>query len=95
MYFLFYAKAFDDVMKFKNLKFWNLIFSRTKRAYEVKQKTFFLVWQILLFRILKQTSQNVKDTTFKEDVVNFDVQKQRTIGQGQMYTTLSRVSCYD
>ena len=81
-------------MKFKNLKFWNLIFSRTKTAFEVKQKTFFLVSQ-LLFRILKQTSQNVADTTFKEDVVNFDLQKQRTIGQGQMYTTLSRVSCYD
>ena len=60
----------------------------------MKQKTFFLVSQ-LLFRILKQTSQNVADTTFKEDAVNFDLQMQRTIGQGQMYTTLSRVSCYD
>ena len=34
MYFLFYARAFDDVMKFKNLK--NLISSRMKRAFEKK-----------------------------------------------------------
>ena len=36
MYFLFYAKAFDDVMKFENVEFWNLIFLWTKRAFEVK-----------------------------------------------------------
>ena len=31
MYFLFYAWVFDDVMKFENVDFWNLIFSRTKK----------------------------------------------------------------
>ena len=36
MYFLFYAWTFDDVMKLKYLKFQNLIFSGTKRAFEVK-----------------------------------------------------------
>ena len=51
-------------MKFENVEFWNLIFSRTKRAFEVKQKTFFLVWQVLSFRLKKQTSTNVADTTF-------------------------------
>ena len=36
MYFLLYAWAFDDVMKFENAEFLNLIFSRTKRTSEVK-----------------------------------------------------------
>ena len=36
MYFLFYASAFDDVMKFENLKLQSLIFLRKKRAFEVK-----------------------------------------------------------
>ena len=43
MYFFFYAWAFDDFMTFENAEFKNLIFSRTKRAFEVKQKTFFPV----------------------------------------------------
>ena len=42
-----------------------MIFSRTKRAFEVKQKTFFLVSQVLSFRVEKQTSKNAADTTFK------------------------------
>ena len=42
-----------------------MIFPRTKRAFEVKLKTFFLVWQVLLLRVKKQTSTNVADTTFK------------------------------
>ena len=65
MYFLIQAQAFDDVMKSENLKFSNLIFSRTKRAFEVKQKTLFLVSQVLSFRIKKQSSKNLADTTFK------------------------------
>ena len=52
-------------MEFEYLKLYNLIFSRTKRAFEVEQKTFFQVPQVLSFRIKKQTSKNVADTTFK------------------------------
>ena len=36
MYFSFYAYAFDDIMKFENAEFLNLIFSRMKRGFEVK-----------------------------------------------------------
>ena len=42
-----------------------MIFSRMKMTYKVKQKTFFLVWQVLSFKCKKQTSKNVADTTFK------------------------------
>ena len=35
-------------------------------AFKVKQKTFFLVLQVLSIRQTKQTSKNVADTTFKE-----------------------------
>ena len=53
-------------MTFAYLKSQNLIISKTKRAFEVKEKTFFLVSQLLSFRNIKQTSKNVADTTFKE-----------------------------
>ena len=36
-----------------------------KRTFEVKEKTLFLVSQVLSFRHTKQTSKNVEDTTFK------------------------------
>ena len=36
------------------------------KAFEVKQETFFLVSQVLSFRLIKQTSKNVADTTFKQ-----------------------------
>ena len=36
-----------------------------QRAFEVKQKTFFIVSQVLSFRYAKQTRKNVVDTTFK------------------------------
>ena len=52
-------------MTFEYLKNQNLIISRTKRAFEVKQKTFFLVSKMLSFRYTKQSSKNVADTTFK------------------------------
>ena len=42
-----------------------MIISRTKRAFEVKWKTIFLVSQVLSFRREKQTSKNVAETTFK------------------------------
>ena len=47
----FAAQAFDDVMNFENVEFQNLVFSRKKK--------------VLLFRLKKQTSANVADTTFK------------------------------
>ena len=37
----------------------------------------------------------VQSLSLEKGVVNFDLQKQITFGQGQMYTTLSRVSSYD
>ena len=40
-------------------------FLQTKRANEVKWKTSFPVWQVLLFRLQKLTSKNVTDKTFK------------------------------
>ena len=36
-----------------------------KRAFEVKQKIFFFVSQVASFRLTKQTSKNVADTTFE------------------------------
>ena len=36
-----------------------------RRAFEVKQKTFLYVSQVLSFRYKKETSKNVTDTTFK------------------------------
>ena len=36
-----------------------------KKAFEVKQKTFFLVTRVLSFRYTRQTSKIVADTTFK------------------------------
>ena len=39
--------------------------SRTKRAFDMKLKTFFLVSQALSFSLSKQISKNVPDTTFK------------------------------
>ena len=42
-----------------------MIISRAKRAFEVKWKTFFLVSQVLSFKLTKQTSKYVTDTTFK------------------------------
>ena len=51
--------------------------------------------QLLLKVSLACTIHKVQGLSFEEGVVNFDLQKQRTFGQGQMYTALSRVSCYD
>ena len=50
-------------MKFEDLKFFD-IFSRTKRAFEVKN--IFLVSQKLSFRLKKQTSKNVVNVTFNK-----------------------------
>ena len=52
-------------MKFEYLELYNLLFSGTKRAFQMKQKTFFLVSQVLSFRLKKQTNKNVADTIFK------------------------------
>ena len=50
-------------MKFEDLKFFD-IFSRTKRAFEVKN--IFLVSQKLSFRLEKQTSKNLVNATFNK-----------------------------
>ena len=50
-------------MKFEDLKFFD-IFSRTKRAFEVKN--IFLVSQKLSVRLEKQTSKNVVNATFNK-----------------------------
>ena len=44
-----------------------------KRAFEMKQKTFFLVSQVLSFSLTKQTSKTVVDTTFMDEEI-FDMQ---------------------
>ena len=41
------------------------------------------------------TIHKVQSLSLEEGVVNFDLQKQRKFGQGQMYTALSRVSSCD
>ena len=41
------------------------------------------------------TIHKVQGLSLEEGVVNFGVQTQRTFGQDQMYTALSRVSSYD
>ena len=41
------------------------------------------------------TIHKVQGLSLEEGVLNFDLQKKRTFGQGQMYTALSRVSSYD
>ena len=65
---MFHIQAFDDFMTLEYLKTLNLIISRTKRAFEVKQKTFYLVSQVLFFKLTKQTSKNecVAEKTFKD-----------------------------
>ena len=39
-----------------------------ERAFEVRQKTFFLVSQELSFRFTKKTSQHLGETTFKIEI---------------------------
>ena len=75
MYFLFYAQGFDDALKFAYLKIENLILSRTKRAFEVKNtfENIFPSFTSALFRLKKQTNKNVMDTTFDVFVKNSDV----------------------
>ena len=41
-----------------------------KRVFEVRQKTFFLVLQVLSFRHTKQTRKYVADTNFKVIYIN-------------------------
>ena len=62
MYFSVHAQAFDEFMKFKIPKFQNLNFSRTKRAFEVKQKNFFLVSEVHTCRPKNENNKNISDT---------------------------------
>ena len=73
MYILVLCLDFDDVMKFENLKNLNLIFSRTKRAFQENLKAFFLVWEVLLCRLKKQTSKTVAGTIFNLFLERFDM----------------------
>ena len=50
------------IWKSKILKF---DFVKDKKGFWNEIKTFILVWQVLAFRLKKQTSNNVADTTFK------------------------------
>ena len=59
----FFYKKFFENQKGPGTSY-NIIISRTKRAFEVKSKTFFFVSKVLSFRHAKQTSKNVADTTF-------------------------------
>ena len=64
MCLVFHALEFNDAMTFKYLKSRNLIISRTKRAFEVKQNTFFLASQLHPGSLTKQTSKNLPHITF-------------------------------
>ena len=68
---MFHAWVFDDLMTFEYLESQNLIISRMKRAFEVKEKIFFLVSQLLSFKLAKQTSKNVAATPFKYFCTSF------------------------
>ena len=53
-----------------------MIISRTKRALEMKENTFFLVSQVLSFKHAKEkTSKDVADATFKmnKNAFNFSL----------------------
>ena len=64
MCLVFHALRFNFTMIFKYLKSKNLIISRTKRAFEVKQNTFFLASQLRPCSLTKQTSKNLPHITF-------------------------------
>ena len=70
-FLMFHAWVFDDLMTFEYLESQNLIISRMKRAFEVKEKIFFLVSQLLSFKLAKQTSKNVAATPFKYFCTSF------------------------
>ena len=65
MYFLFYAYRHwqhHEVWKCRILKFG---FLKNETSFWSEIKNIFLVWQVLPFRIKKQTNKNVVGTTFK------------------------------
>ena len=66
-----------------------MIFSRMKRAFEVKKKkTFFLVWEVLSFR-LKKTCTNVADTTFKKGASREGVEERKVDAEIMIPTKLT------
>ena len=64
MIFVFHVYAFNDVMTFDYPKSRNLIISRPKRAFELKQKKF-LVSKLLSSKNTKETSKNVAKLILK------------------------------
>ena len=53
-------------------QFQNLNFLRTKRAFEVKKKTFFLVSEVLSCRLKNKNNKNISDTTLSFTVTIFE-----------------------
>ena len=66
VYFLFYAYAFDGVIKFEYLKF---DFLKIEKSFRSKLKITFPSLQVLSFGFKKQNNKNVMDTNFKEDLL--------------------------
>ena len=50
-------------VKIENTKIWFI--REQKELLKWNKESFFLVWQVLFFRLKNQTSKNVADTTFK------------------------------
>ena len=72
-----------------------MIFSSTKRAFEVKK-----TWQVLSFRLKKQTNKNAADTTFtqhEEFQISISLWVQFSEPVAKIYWTLdvSRTACYE
>ena len=52
-------------MKFENTKILKFDFLENEKDFWSGIKAFFLVWEVLSFRLKRQTSKNVADKTFK------------------------------
>ena len=57
MYFLFYAEAFDNIMKTWTSKILQFDFLKNEKSFWSEIKKFFLVLQVLFFKLKKQTSK--------------------------------------
>ena len=62
----FFLFSFDSKFSFVILHKLNLNISRMKRAFEKKQKTFFLVSKVLSSRLKKENSKNISGINFKD-----------------------------
>ena len=55
----------DREKKRERRKYKNLNISKTKRAFYIKQKTFFIVFEVLSFGEKEKFDKKIADTTFK------------------------------